>query len=543
MSSSLPHPVLPFDLSEFVIEEVNTEETTLVIRSRAVATTRPCPDCGQLSGRLHSRYQRVVRDLPVTDYAVRLHLSVRRFLCDATTCPRRTFTERLPNLAPPHAQRTVRLTHSLAAIGFAAGGEAGARLATRLRLPTSGDTLLRILRSIPPPPSSAPSVIGIDDFALRRGRVYGTIIVDLETHRPIDLFEERSADAVVPWLQARPTLAIIARDRAQEYARAASEGAPQAIQVADRFHLLVNLRETLERAVQRLRSDLRQVLAGPVANQPEPASPALTDRPGQPRYGRSPQLQRLQEVRRAEREQRYQEVKRLHTLGLSDREVARRCGLSARTVGDWTRTETLPPDRRGYHALTSKIDPYIPYLQQRLIEGCTNQSGLWREIRTQGFTGTRSLVAKWIRAHFSDLGRTGSTPAHALPSTRQLAWLLLRGGEEHTDDEQALWQCLREHEELAWVREMAQQFCVMVREQQAERLDAWLAACHTGPSTEMRTFAAVLERDYDAVHAALTWPWSTGPVEGQIHRLKLIKRSGYGRSSFPLLRQRVLQAA
>lgn len=138
-------------------------------------------------------------------------------------------------------------------------------------LPTSGDTLVRILRSIPPPPSSTPSVMGIDDFALRRGRVYGTVIVDLETHRLIDLFEERSADAVVPWLHARPTLTVIARDRAQEYARAASEGAPQATQVVDRFHLLVNLRETIERSVQRLRPALRQLLADDAPDQPAPA--------------------------------------------------------------------------------------------------------------------------------------------------------------------------------------------------------------------------------------------------------------------------------
>ena len=522
---------------------MQTEETALLIGARAITATRPCPDCGQLAIRIHSRYQRVVRDLPVSAQAVHLHLHVRRFFCDAAECTRRTFAERLPDLAPPHAQRTVRFTQSLADIGFAAGGEAGARLSTRLRLPTSGDTLLRILRATPPPPTSDPRIIGIDDFALRKGRVYGTLIVDLETHRPIDLLEDRTADTAASWLRQRPTLTVIARDRAQDYARGAAAGAPQAVQVADRFHLLVNLREAVARYVQRVRSALRQVLTDDAPGVPEPLPVLLTDRPAQPRYGRSPHLHRLQEARRAEREQRYQEVKRLHALGLSYRQVARRCGLSARTVREWAHTETLAPDRRGYHAVTSKIDPFVPYLQQRLAEGCTNQSRLWREICTQGFTGTRELVAKWIRAQYGDQAALHRTLSSVLPSTRQLTWLILGQDEGLADDEAAVWQRLQQHEGVGQIRELARQFAALVRERQLDHLDPWLDACRTGSIEEMATFAVALTKDDDAVRAALTLPWSTGPVEGHIHKVKLIKRSAYGRMKPDLLRQRVLHAA
>lgn len=535
------HSILPFVLPGFVIDEVQTEETALLIGARAVTTTRPCPDCGQFSIRIHSRYWRVVRDLPVTTQAVRLRLHVRRFFCDAPECSRRTFAERLPDLAPPHAQRTVRLTRSLADIGFATGGEAGARLATRLRLPTSGDTLLRILRATPPPPAPDPRIIGIDDFALRKGRVYGTLIVDLETHRPIDLLDDRTAATAASWLRRRPTLTVIARDRAQDYARGAAAGAPQAVQVADRFHLLVNLREAVARYVQRVRSALRQALADDEPGVPVPLP--LTDRPAQPRYGRPPHLHRLQEARHAEREQRYQEVKRLHALGLSSRQVARRCGLSARTVREWAHTETLAPDRRGYHAVTSKIDPFVPYLRQRLADGCTNQSRLWREVSTQGFTGTRELVAKWIRAQDGDQAAGRKVPVPVLPSTRQLTWLILGKDEGLADDEAAVWQRLQQHEGVGQIRELARQFAALVRERRLDRLDPWLDACRTGSIEEMATFAVALTRDDNAVRAALTLPWSNGPVEGHIHKVKLIKRSAYGRMKPDLLRQRVLHAA
>jgi len=533
MPCPIVHPILPFGLPGFVIEEVQTEETALLIGARAVTAMRPCPDCGQLASRIHSRYRRIVRDLPVTAQAVQLHLHVRRFFCDAAACPRRTFAERLPDLAPPHAQRTVRLTRSLADFGFATGGEAGARLATRLRLPTSGDTLLRILRATPPPPAPDPRIIGIDDFALRKGRVYGTLIVDLETHR--------TADTAASWLRQRPTLTVIARDRAQDYARGAAAGAPQAVQVADRFHLLVNLREAVERFVQRVRPGLRQMLVEDAPGVPAPLP--LTDRQAQPRYGRPPHLRRLQEARRAEREQRYQEVKRLHALGLSYRQVAHRCGLSARTVREWAHTESLPPDRRGYHAVTGKIDPFAPYLRQRLADGCTNQSRLWREVSAQGFTGTRALVAKWVRAQDGDQAAAHRAPTPALPSTRQLTWLILGKDEGLADDEAAVLRRLQQHEGVAQIRELAGQFAALVRARRLDRLDHWLEACRTGSIAEMATFAAALTKDDDAVRAALTLPWSNGPVEGHVHKVKLIKRSAYGRMKPDLLRQRVLHAA
>lgn len=525
-----------------------------------------CPDCHAPSAPVHSRYTRCLRDLPSTEHPVRLHLHVRRFRCPTPACPRRTFPERLPALAPWHAQRTGRLTETIRVLGGEAGGEAGARMATRLRMPLSGDTVLRILRRTPAPAQPAPRVLGIDDCALRKGRVYGTIRVDLEQHRPVDLLPERTAETVATWLRDHPGVEVIARDRASDYARGATEGAPDAIQVADRFHLLGNLREALTRYLQRITPTLRRLLASasvtapsnPVREEreetasagdgseagmtlPSMLEPLSTLRP-LPRYGRPPRLQQEQQARHAARVHRYEQVKARFAQGQSLRQIAVACGLDTKTVRSWIRTETLPLDQRGYRG-TGKIDASIPYLRTRLAEGCTNQSRLWRAIRVQGFTGTRSLVAKWIHAHGMVHPGTPPPAAPRLPAARQLAWLVLKTEEQRTPDEHVRWGGLQQHEELRQVATLVRQGTTLIRQRQMDDFEAWLQTCRASARVELQHCAEWLQRDYGAVHAALRLPWSTGPVEGHINRLKLIKRSGYGRMQLDLLRQRVLYDA
>jgi len=562
-------PLLPFSLPGFVVEHVSTADSLLLVEARASTPKASCPDCHTASAHVHSRYTRHLRDLPVAEHPVCLRLQVRRFRCATPTCPRQTFAERLPALAPCHAQRTGRLTTAVRVLGSEAGGEAGARMATRLRMPLSGDTVLRILHRTPASTPPTPRVLGIDDFALRKGRVYGTILVDLERRRPVDLLPERTAETVATWLRAHPGVDIIARDRAQDYARGATEGAPEATQVADRFHVLCNLHDVLTRYLQRITPTLRRVLASalaatspvipeapetPAAAQslpgrpalvpeviPEPPASAPATRP-LPRYGRSPRLQQEQYARHAARTDRYEQVKRRFAQGQSLRQIAAACGLNTKTIRSWVRTETLPLDQRGYRG-AGKIDPFLPYLQTRLAEGCTNQSRLWREIRAQGFTGTRSLVAKWIHAHGQPPPVPPSPAVPQLPAARQLAWLLCEDAEKRSAQDQALVAQLQQHTELTHVQQLVQQGMTMIRQRQVADLDAWIETCQASPSVELQNFVDVLQRDYAAVKAALTLPWSNGPVEGHINRLKLIKRSGYGRMQLDLLRQRVLYDA
>jgi transposase len=535
--------ILAFFLLDFAIPQVQDSAGVLVVEAAATPPERACPICGRHATRVHSRYTRHPCDLPVSDRPVRLLLHVRRFFCDDHQCPRRTFVERLPDLAPVGARRTARLTHALRAIGFASGGEAGARLASHLRMPTSGDTLLRILRATPVPPVPPPTVIGIDDFALRKGRRYGTIVVDMERHRPVDLLPDRTAETVAAWLRARPALTVVARDRSPEYARGVSAGAPQATQVADRFHLLGSLREAITRYLQRVRAALRRHLLGPNDQERAAATPLEVEAPPFPGFDPGPGRRARQAARHADRERRFQQVKAAHARGLSLVQIARETGLSIKTVRLWVRVDTLPPERRGGRR-GGKVTPYGPYLLRRLAEGCTNQRRLWQEITAQGFVGTRSLVSKWIRAQRQALPAPATTVCPTLPGPQQLAWLVLRAHDATlAEEDHLLWERLRGYEELAWVQERAAEFTAMVRERQLAALDPWLAACRAGPVPELCNFADSVSKDGAAVRAALTLPWSTGPVEGHIHKLKLIKRSAYGRMKLDLLRLRVLHAA
>ena len=540
----LVHPViLPFFLPDFAVLAVQDDGGALVVEARALPIARPCPSCGRPATRVHSRYTRQVGDLPVIDRPVRLLLRVRRFFCDADTCPRRTFVERLPDFAPVRARRTLRLTDALRAIGFACGGAAGARLATHLRMPTSGDTLLRLLRVTPARDIPPPTVIGIDDFAMRKGRVYGTIVVDLERRRPVDLLPDRTAATVTAWLEVRPAVAVVARDRSPEYTRGVSAGAPQATQVADRYHLLTSLREALVRYLQRVRSALRRHLLGPDDQEQTAGTPLEIEAPPFPGFDPGPARRARQAARHAERERRFRQVQEAHTRGLNLRQIAQETGFSLKTVRLWVRVDALPPERRGGRR-GGKVAPYGPYLLRRLAEGCTNQRRLWQEITAQGFVGTRSLVSKWIRAQRQGLPAPATAAHPTLPGPQQLAWLVLRASDATLPEEdRLLWERLREYEELAWVQGQVAAFAALVRERHCAALDPWLAACRTGPVPELCNFADSVAKDGAAVRAALTLPWSTGPVEGHIHKLKLIKRGAYGRMKLDLLCQRVLHAA
>jgi transposase len=531
-SPHLPSPSMLGQLQLTIVPDL------IEIRVRCASAATTCPICGQPSTRVHSRYTRTLADLPWHGTPVNLELQARRLFCDTPDCPRRIFTERLPGVAGAYARKTLRLVGTLGEIGFAMGGEPGSRLARRLGMPVSGDTLLRTIRQAPTPAVPPTRVLGVDDWAWRRGRTYGTILCDLEEHRPVDLLPERSAETLSAWLRAHPEPEIISRDRAGCYAQGASAGAPQAKQVADRWHLLHNLRDALKRLADRHHHDLRgaaaQVSARAPPQQPpkaEVTTESLTSE------------QRQQKERRAHRHERYERVIELHKRGVSQRSIGRQLGLNRETVRRFVRAGTFP--ERATRTYSTLADPFTDYIRQRWEEGCHNAAQISRELMANGFEGSyyviRRRVARW-RGETSDARLPVDRSVSRQPSARRVAGLLLSDPNDLSEDELAFVKALTDRCPAFRVTgELGREFVAMTRAHKAEELAAWIEkVCQAGVPPDLRTFAEGLRSDSEAVEAAMSMEWSNGQVEGQVNRLKLIKRQMYGRAGFDLLRQRVL---
>lgn len=539
---------------DLIVEHLAAEGGRLAVVAAARQREATCPLCGRHSTRVQSRYERRLADLPWHGLAVTLRVRVRRFVCEMPGCPRRVFCERLPATAAAYARRTTRLASALELIALALGGEAGARLARALGMGggASADTLLRTLKTARSvlPGTDAVRVVGVDDWAWRKGHRYGTVLVDLERHRVLDLLPDREPTTLAAWLRARPSIRVISRDRAGAYAEGATLGAPGALQVADRFHLFRNLTDAVLRHVERHRRLLRG-LPHPEAG--DAAAPVLPPAAAPP-HDAGPRTRdaRAKAAVRARRSALYAHVMALQAKGWSGVAIAREVGLVRQTVMRWIRRGSFP-ERRVGPPRERKLAPYADVLAQRWAEGCRNVSRLLHELRALGYRGGRSAVGDYVRAH---LGRRAAapTPKAAIEATtpatdarprtwltaRRAAWLLTAPDARLSPADLA-WRAhaLASVPELGALHTAARGFRLLFDAHDGDGLDAWLRDAAHGP---LASFARGLRRDVAAVQAAITEPWSQGQVEGQVHRLKLVKRTMYGRAGFALLRRRVLAA-
>src|SRR5215475_3892114 len=472
-----------------------------------------CPQCHSPSSYLHSRYVRRLADLPWLGVAVRLEVHARRLYCRHVECPQRIFCERIPAFVAPYARRRLRMNEALRLIGLAVGGEAGSRLAIALGMSVSPDTIIQRIRQTQLPTPLAPRVIGVDDWAKHKGQSYGTILVDLERRSTIDILPDREASSLATWLKQNPGVEFISRDRAGAYADGARQGAPSAIQIADRWHLSSNMTDAVERFLNTKHSCLRQAVSR-VNNTAVPAEEArasITD------TKRPSKVELWNERRQA----RHERVWTLHRQGASIHAISRELRMHRRTVRMMLQAKTCP-ERAAPSRRPSRIDRHIEYLSGRWAEGCHNSAQLHREICSRGYRGSdssvRHFVARWRAALPDRQKRTWTGPKSPVPETkskkivasaRRATWLLLREAEKLEGEERAFVEHLvQASPEIAEARLLAQEFNRILKQRDQEAFPSWMQRASQSRIPEMKSLAAGLERDRAAVVAALTYRWS-----------------------------------
>jgi transposase len=541
------------------IDNVISTETRVVIELFSVQPTAACPRCQQESARQHSHYYRFPADLPLVGSPVRLQIRVRRFFCDNDNCQKRTFAEQFLSLLVERARRTSRLTSLLKQIAFEVSAESGARILSWMGAMVSPDSLLRLVRTIPESEVKTPWALGVDDWAKKKGQSYGTILVNLETHQVVDILPDRSAETITKWLQEHPGVEVISRDRGTNYIKGVTDGAPNAIQVADRWHLLKNLREAVEALLADKPVCLKAAANKLETQQTEPATnetAASVDVSGIEAVGAMSenstplltQAEARKQARHARKQERFDLVHKMHEQGFSGREISRQMKMSARTVKQYLQADSCRFYPEGVRRGNSKLDAYQSYLEERWQAGCYNATRLWREICQQGFDGSRGLVANWAAAERKLLpkanknGKRAPAPRKIIPwSIGRTAWLLVkRDADLDQEEKHALERVKQADHIVTHAYQLVQTFQEMVREQQVEKLIPWLNDVATSGIIALVSFANGIRRDLAAVKNALSLPWSNGQTEGQVNRLKFIKRQMYGRANFDLLRRRVL---
>lgn len=488
-----------------------------------------------------------MRDLPLVQFSLLILLQVCKFFCGNDDCARRIFTERLPDIVAPWARRTTRYTAQLESMGLALGGSAAARLSHQLGDGYSRNTILQSIARLHLPSVSSPKIVGVDDFAFRKGHHYGTIVVDLETNQVLALLPDRTAGTLAAWLKEHPGVKILSRDRSKTYRRGMSDGAPDAIQVADRFHLLQNLEEALEKVFKANIQSLKR------AEQSQTRAQSPTELPPD-RY----QAQR--EVNRAIRLEKWEQTHALRQQGHTIKDIAHHLGIGERTAYTYLAASTFPewqyPGKR--RRQPSCLDPYKAYLTEQWQRGRQQTKELFGELQEQGYSGSYMTVARYTRQlrdsmpstkperdSLHDLPGRGPAPLATTPpvkplNARRAAWLVLTRAEHLTPGESTLLETMSQQSALSEAIAVAQGFITLVRERQPREFDDWLKVALGSSMKALRNFAKGLQEDYKAVKAALTLEVSNGPVEGQNNRLKMLKRQMYGRAGLELLAKRLI---
>jgi transposase len=511
----LPH------LAGTAVDGAGIEGDLVTIDVRAAAGGAACPQCGLWCTKVRGRYVRRLHDAGAGGRRVVVRLRVRLLACGDAGCPRASFAEQPAGLAVPYARKTPLLAGQLAAIAGALAGRAGSRLGRVLAVEVSRHTLVRVLMALPEPAAGLVRVLGIDDFSLRKGQAYATLLVDMDTGRPVDVLPDREQATVEEWLRAHPGAEVVCRDRGGAYAAAVRAAAPGAVQVADRWHLWHNLCEYAGKAVARHRECISSGSC-PCQGRPE-------DRQEEERQQAGGVTAGLEAVVR----ERYAAVHELRAAGKTQDETAAALGLSRQLTGRFWRAGSAQALLKT--AGTSALDPFKPYLRRRWEEGITSIAALHREITARGYPGSELTTYRWLA-----LLKLAAPPKPPAPPAKQqvTGWMLTDPARLGEDEQAQLAAILGRCPELHALAGHVTEFAKILTGRLGDRLDSWLAAAGEHPA--LASFANGIRQDHQAVRNALTLEWNSGRVEGLNTRTKQLQRQMYGRASFPLLRKRIL---
>ena len=467
----------------------------------------------------------------------------------------RIFVERLTELAEVSARQTNRLSRIICCLAFYVGGRTGAKVSERLAIKVSRQTLIRRILKTPPSQISVPRVIGIDDFAFRRGQVYGTLMIDLERRKAIDLIPSREAEDVARWLKQYPQVEVVSRDRSPIYATAINLALPNADQVADRFHIVKNIYEVLEKILHRERKTIAQVSeemrrqANRISR--ENQSPIENERFKQPKVTKSETEiaagKIKQSAARTRRIEKYEAVKRLRGQGVSISEISRRLRMHRETVRHFLRCDEYPDVKPAFRKISPLVN-YQDYLRQRWNEGNGNARELYREITKRGYVGSYHTLVRFLRVWRSDLPKEDRLrirlQTFRIPTAREIKWWLLGTKPNINEEKSRFLQLLHQRQpEIGEAVRVIKEFQKILKEGSENDYENWREQVkQTAGNQELKNFAFRLDKDDRAIRAAITSDWSNGQTEGQVNRLKLIKRQMYGRASFGVLKAKVLFA-
>ena len=501
-----------------IVESVAQLDDSILVTARAGIRVATCPLCGSPSRRIHSRYVREVSDLPCSGRSVRLQVVTRRFCCDAPHCRRRIFAERFDRtVLLVRSRRTSRLDCVVHHLGLALGGRPAASFAKRLMLPVSNDTVLRVVRARACPRTEPLNVVGIDDWAFRRNHSYGTIVCDLERRRIVTLLPDREMATVEVWLAGHPDISVLSRDRGGGYGEAASKALPCAIQVSDRWHLMENASSAFLSAVRKSMRPIRAAIGATTIN-PELLTCA----------------ERLQYEGYLRREETIATILALAKDGAAIKQIVRKTGhsaiVSAKSLGD---TGDV------FRTRQSSLDAHLPLLDAQWAGGYRNGAKLWRRLKSDGFRGSQRVVSEWATRR-RRAEKASDQQLQKVPSARTIA-RLMTSARDHMSKADTVTIAAIETSvpTLVVARTLTDRFHTMIRKRTEADLVPWIAAAS---ESLIGSFASGVTKDIAAVHAALVQPWSNGQTEGQITKLKLVKRQMYGRAKIDLLQARLIGA-